>query len=311
MSLEGRLEDANLLEVVRLLHSSSKDGKLTLEFEDKIGFIAFQGGEIVSAKLGSILGEDAIYQMTLWEKGGFRFDPERSIQPRTIHLNHTNLMIEAARRFSEWKTISKKIPSLEMIPEFVPQTNPETPQVSLSTNEWVLLSKVDGHRNIRAISDGSKFGVFETCKIFYGLISSGLLRVRAPADSKSVITNVASAQPARTAARVPPPVPTFGLGAASVSASPAETKSADLKAAAQALQNIGEKYLGSFASSIIEKSLRKAKVDLGDRDSDRQIFALKRCVDYIQRASATILGPELAAQMAAEIDAEIEQRIRA
>ena len=308
MSLEGRLEDANLLEIVRLLHSSSKEGKLTLQSDDKIGFIAFQSGEIVGAKLGSILGEDALYQMTLWEKGAFRFDTERSPQPRTITSSHTNLMIEAARRFSEWKTISKKIPSLEMVPEFVPQTNPETPQVSLSTNEWVLLSKVDGHRNIRTISDGSKFGVFETCKIFYGLISSGLLRVRAPGEVVAPVPAVAQA--ARSSSRGAPPAPTFGVTGASASGA-AGPQSPDLKAAASALQSVGEKYLGSFASSIIEKSLRKAKVDLGDRDSDRQIFALKRCVDYIQKASATILGPELAAQMAAEIDAEIEQRIRA
>jgi hypothetical protein len=308
MSLEGRLEDANLLEVVRLLHSSAKDGSLTLQSEDKIGFIGFQGGEIVGAKLGALLGEDAIYQMTLWEKGAFRFEPERIDQPRTVKLNHTNLMIEAARRFSEWKTISKKIPSLEMIPEFVPQTNPETPQVSLSTNEWVLLSKVDGQRSIRTISDGSKFGVFETCKIFYGLISSGLLRVRAPTDptAASAGASAGGTKPARSA----PPVPTFGL-ASGAPTRDAQVRSLDLKAAAQALQGVGEKYLGSFASGIIEKSLRKAKVDLGDADTDRQIYALKRCVDLIQRSSSTILGPELAAQMAAEIDAEIEQRIRA
>jgi uncharacterized protein DUF4388 len=311
MSLEGRLEDANLLEIVRLLHSSAKEGKLTLQSEDKIGFVVFQTGEIISAKLGSLLGEDAIYQMTLWEQGSFRFDPERVEQARAILLNHTNLMIEAARRFSEWKTISKKIPSLEMVPEFVPQTNPETPQVSLSTNEWVLLSKVDGHRNIRAISDGSKFGVFETCKIFYGLISSGLLRVRAPAEAAAAVQKPAAAQSqGRPGSKAPPAAPTFGV-AQTQQTTAGGSRAIDLKGAAQALQAVGEKYLGSFASSIIEKSLRKAKVDLGDLDTDRQVFALKRCVDFIQRASSTILGPELAAQMAAEIDAEIEQRVRA
>src|SRR5688572_29502258 len=132
MSFDGRLDDANLLEVVRLLHSSAKEGKLTIQAQDKIGYVLLRAGEIISAKLGSIVGEDAIYQMTLWESGTFRFEDESADQPRSVKLGHTDLMIEAARRFSEWKTISKKIPSLEMIPEFVPQSHPDTPQVSLS-----------------------------------------------------------------------------------------------------------------------------------------------------------------------------------
>jgi hypothetical protein len=311
MSLEGRLEDAHLLEVVRLLHSGGKEGKLTVQSDDKLGFVSFQGGEIVSAKLGSVLGEDAVYQMTLWDHGHFRFDVERVTQPRTVQLSHHNLMIEAARRFSEWKTISKKIPSLEMVPEFVPHGTPEAPQVSLSTNEWVLLSKVDGQRNIRAISEGSRFGVFETCKIFYGLISSGLLRVRAPERAAPAMAPApAEAQGAqRPAARIAPAVPTFGLGG--VEAAPEPTaRTMNLKAAAAAIQKIGEKYLGSFAPSIIDKSLRKARVDLADPDTDRQSYYLKRSLDYIQRASSTILGPELAAQMAAELDDELGHHIR-
>jgi uncharacterized protein DUF4388 len=302
MSLDGRLDDANLLEVVRLLHSSAKEGKLTVQAQDKIGYILFRGGEIFSAKLGSIVGEDAIYQMTLWESGTFRFEPESGDQPRSVKLGHTDLMIEAARRFSEWKTISKKIPSLEMIPEFVPQSHPETPQVSLSTNEWVLLSKVDGHRNIRTISDGSKFGVFETCKIFYGLISSGLLRVRAPAEAVASMPTSAASK-----SRSAPAAPTFGMGA---SAGRPARQAPDLKSVSPSLQTVSEKYLGSFASSILEKSLRKARVDWDDPDTDRQGYALKRAIDYVQRASSTILGPELAAQMAAELDGELEQRIR-
>ncbi len=290
MSLEGRLQDDSLLEVIRLLHASGKEGKLTVQAHGKIGFIYFKGGEIVSAKLGTEIGDDAIYRMTLWELGEYRFDLEPVSQPRTTKLGHHNLVQEASRRFSEWKVIAKKIPSVDMIPEFVPQTQKEAPQISLSTNEWVLLSKVDGRRDIRAISEGSKFGLFETCKIFYGLISSGLLRVRKPSEVSAERKAKKTAQPA-------PATP--------------EPKKTDLPAAARALLDIGSRYLGSFASGIIEKSLRKAKVNLNDPDTERQIFYLKRAVDFIQRSSSTILGPEIAAKLATELDDAIEQHIQA
>ena len=54
--------------------------------------------------------------------------------------------MEAARRLDEWRVLSKKIPSVELVPEFVILENREG-QINLNTMEWLLLSKIDGQRS--------------------------------------------------------------------------------------------------------------------------------------------------------------------
>jgi hypothetical protein len=51
--------------------------------------------------------------------------------------------MEAARRLDEWRVLSKKVPSVDMVPEFVVQDSREG-QINLNTSEWLILSKIDG-----------------------------------------------------------------------------------------------------------------------------------------------------------------------
>ena len=85
--------------------------------------------------------------------------------------------MEAARRLDEWRVLSKKIPSVDMIPEFVVQDSREG-QINLNTSEWLILSKIDGHRSIKRIAAASGLSVFDVAKILYGLIATGLIRLR-------------------------------------------------------------------------------------------------------------------------------------
>ena len=63
--------------------------------------------------------------------------------------------MEAARRLDEWRVLSKKIPSTDLVPEFVVQENREG-QINLNTSEWLILSKIDGHRSVKAIAGGQR-----------------------------------------------------------------------------------------------------------------------------------------------------------
>jgi hypothetical protein len=51
-----------------------------------------------------------------------------------------------------------------------------TEDIKLQPIEWRVLSLVDGGRNIHAIVKDGHMAEFDTCKILYGLLSSGLLK---------------------------------------------------------------------------------------------------------------------------------------
>ena len=81
--------------------------------------------------------------------------------------------MEAARRIDEWQILSKRIPSTRLVPVFTQHAT--TTSVSLTPQEWALIIKIDERRTIEEIAIGLDMSPFETCKLLYGLITSGLV----------------------------------------------------------------------------------------------------------------------------------------
>ena len=85
--------------------------------------------------------------------------------------------MEAARRIDEWKVLRKKIGSIDAIPEFNEIDKQERRKISLSTLEWLVISKIDGKKSIIEISDESGINIYDTSRILFGMITSGLLKL--------------------------------------------------------------------------------------------------------------------------------------
>jgi hypothetical protein len=130
--------------------------------------------------------------------------------------------MEAARRLDEWRVLSKKIPSVDMIPEFVVQENREG-QINLNTSEWMILSKIDGHRSIKTIAGTGRLSVFDVSKILYGLIATGLIRLR---EAVNDTPSRAVPKPAAAASPAPSVPPTSSTSSTSSTASTSTPKTA-------------------------------------------------------------------------------------
>ena len=84
--------------------------------------------------------------------------------------------MEAARRIDEWQVLSKRIPSTRLVPVFTQKSS--NTSVSFTPQEWALICKIDERRSIEEIAVGLGMSPFETCKILYGLITSGLVELK-------------------------------------------------------------------------------------------------------------------------------------
>src|SRR6266852_8543635 len=174
MAFQGSLKELPLPDIIQLVSVSGKTGKFSLTRDNDRGFIFLKNGQMVHATVGDLSGEEAIYALAIWNQGDFQFSPGDEADRQTITKSNTNPLMEAARRLDDWRVLSKKIPSVEMIPEFVVQENREG-QINLNTSEWLILSKIDGHRSVKAIGQASGLSVFDASKILYGLIATGLI----------------------------------------------------------------------------------------------------------------------------------------
>ena len=180
MALQGNLEDFDLTDVLQLIHLGKKNGALEIETEGNRGEIYFENGKVVYAKTKETAGEESIHYILRWTKGKFLFSPEKKAPEKKMNIPIQNLILDAAKQIDEWKRLEKVIPSVEMIVDFVEDPEVSSEEINLSPDEWKILSLITGEKSIRDIAQLSKMTEFNTAKIFYGLISSGLVVLKKP-----------------------------------------------------------------------------------------------------------------------------------
>ena len=123
MAFQGSLKELPLPDIVQLVSASGKTGQFTLSRQESSGFIFLKNGQIVHAELGDLSGEEAVYALAIWNQGEFHFTPAVEAPRQTITRSNTNLLMEAARRIDEWRVLSKKIASVDLVPELQRREN--------------------------------------------------------------------------------------------------------------------------------------------------------------------------------------------
>jgi hypothetical protein len=180
MGLEGNLKDFDLADILQLISLGKKTGVLNVSTESDKGAIFFEEGTGVFASAGDILGDGAITRILRWRKGSFIFKPDETVDQQNVQAPIMHLVLEAARQIDEWDDIQKLIPSLDLVLTIEEKPPAGTEDIQLQPLEWKVLATVDGSRPITQIIKDSHLGDFETCKVLYGLLSSGLIKVLPP-----------------------------------------------------------------------------------------------------------------------------------
>jgi len=272
MAFQGSLTELHLPDIIQLISVSGKTGVFHLTDGPLKGQIYLHDGKIVHAQLEDAVGEEAVYTLAIWSQGDFKFEPGTGTELRTISKSNTNLLMEAARRLDEWRVLSKKIPSVDMVPEFVVQENREG-QINLNTSEWMILSKIDGHRSIKTIAATGRLSVFDVSKILYGLIATGLIRLPEPGPE--------------AAARPAPPAATTAPARAPANAS-APAPGPQALGRLDRVRDVSNSLLGAVGESVVNKHYQKARYEI---EHGAGAEAVDEAISQIARAASILKGP--------------------
>jgi Domain of unknown function (DUF4388) len=267
MSLQGSLKHLQLADVIQLISVSGKTGMFHLKKDEHVGMIYLKDGNIVHAELGEIKGEEAVYELAIWNDGEFNFEPDVEPAVRTISKSNTNLLMEAARRLDEWRVLSRKIPNLDVIPEFVVDQGSDRGQIQLNTHEWLILSKINGKQDIRTIAKASNVPVFDICKVLYGLVTHGLVALKEPLEPVEDDASSASAAAAPSQASV---------------------NKENLLILLDKIRGICNATLGKQAEAVVDKQYQKARSDI---EHGAGMGAIQEAVTQIAKASQILKGP--------------------
>ncbi len=299
MAFQGSLSELHLPDIIQLVSVSGKTGVFRLIDGEHHGDIWLHEGRIVHAMTYSrprhaeqeqedLSGEEAVYALAIWRTGEFRFEAGIASPRQTIQKSNTNLLMEAARRLDEWRVLSKKIPSVELVPEFVILDSREG-QINLNTMEWLLLSKIDGQRSVKQIAAAAGMSVFDSAKLLYGLVATNLIRLRQTGPAPVTERSQAPAAPPPAAATAAPAPSAAGPAPRPTQATPPPpppllTRLARLRDECVAL-------LGPVGESVVQKHYLRARADI-ERGAGSE--AVDDAIQQIARAASILKGSAVA-----------------
>jgi hypothetical protein len=158
---------------------------------------------------------DAVFDLLRWPNGDFAFQMgEENPDDVGLAVSAEKVVADATARRDSWESLSRLIPSPEVVLT-MPVVQPEGAG-SIASDEWALLSLIDGERTVGVLVDVSGAGQFTVVSTLASLVQRGLLVLR-DEDGPDHVTLVRRRQQllapleGGTAAAVDePPTPTQG-----------------------------------------------------------------------------------------------------
>jgi response regulator RpfG family c-di-GMP phosphodiesterase len=101
--IQGRLEEMGILDLMQSLEMGQKSCRLTLHRGSDLCELYFASGQCRDAKLGTIDGDEAVYQAVRWNEGEFEidFNGANASERTTTTRSTTGLLMEAMRLLDE------------------------------------------------------------------------------------------------------------------------------------------------------------------------------------------------------------------
>ena len=262
MAFQGSLKELPLPDIIQLVSVSGKTGKFTLTRDNDRGFIFLKNGQMVHATVGELTGEEAIYSLAIWNQGEFQFTPSVEPDRQTITKSNTNLLMEAARRLDEWRVLSKKIPSVEYVPELLTRENRHE-QITLNPQEWIIITRIDGRRSIVDIGRTLNMPAFDVAKILYGMITSELVALKKKPERAS------------------------------------DEENSELIDLAARIRAIAEEFIGESARKTIERHFLHALDGIMSGNGERALDAM---VDEFEKTASLLRGLAVTEQLHSRIE---------
>lgn len=123
--------------------------------------------------------EEVIYNLFSWQEGEFIFKEGQlpSNREGLVELNTMNIVMEGTRRVDEWDEIQKVLPSDHQILRVATSPETKSDEVTISLDEFRIITLIDGQRTLADILEASPLGEFTTSRAIYKLMLSRLVEV--------------------------------------------------------------------------------------------------------------------------------------
>ena len=125
---------------------------------------------------------DIVYRLFTWVEGTFLFNPNTlpSDDKITVTIDLDNVIMEGSRRIKEWERLQDELPDLDMALRFTDNPSARLRNISLSVEEWRVISFINPRNTIRQIAQSNNMTDFQIRKVVYGMLQAGLVELVRP-----------------------------------------------------------------------------------------------------------------------------------
>jgi hypothetical protein len=118
-----------------------------------------------------------ICSLFLWTRGRYRYVPGAlpTDEVITLKLGAGNIILDGIRRIESWERIWEAVGPLHAKYRTAPATTEFTKDLSLSLEEWTLLSHCEQPMALRDILKQSTLTDYEICRLFWALMTLGIV----------------------------------------------------------------------------------------------------------------------------------------
>lgn len=178
MALQGTLDSFALADVLRLLASTQKTGRLRVEGPRDGGSLWFVDGAVVSGETADHDEQSpayALFDLQRLQVERFEFVPDEAPPEAGDPVDVDTVIADADERMRYWLELTAVVPSLDLRVALVDELPTDT--IEVDRDRWRLLTVVAGGTSVRRVGDQLGFDEFEVSASIKEMIEAGLVEL--------------------------------------------------------------------------------------------------------------------------------------
>jgi hypothetical protein len=179
VALQGTLDTFALPDVLRLLASTKKTGRLVIAGNRGTGSVWVDAGSVVGSEATGTIPDagavDVLFELLRYAEGSFTFEagttiaepaPSRAVEP---------LLVDAERQLTEWHQIEAVVPSMDAWVSLVEEIDGE--EILIPAERWKTIAVVGSGRSVSGVGHTLELGELDVCRQVKDLVELGLVKV--------------------------------------------------------------------------------------------------------------------------------------
>jgi len=178
VALSGTLDTFALPDVLRLLASTAKTGRLRITGDRGSGSVWVDSGEVVATELASAVtqeptNEEVVFGLLRFAAGSFTFEADALAPNAGPPASLEPVLGAAENMLVEWRAIEEVIPSLDVWVGLRPAL--DGPDVMVDQHRWSGIAAIGTGSQVGAVAEALSLNEIDSCRLVKELLELGLV----------------------------------------------------------------------------------------------------------------------------------------